>query len=134
VSGQLDRVRDHFAAYERCLHRRRAHRDPVADCDRIELERRSAGFAYTRLYVLGEIAQMYRARHRIGPGVGDPNERLAQIAIGETRGFEHGARCGTVRALSEIPASHAVSFSIRGISFRARRRQPAAPPLPAARA
>ena len=105
---QLDRVGDHLAAHQRGLHALGAHRDPVADRDRVELHRRSAGRADAGADVVGQTAQVEVARHRVGPGVGDQNQRLFEVFVGQTDGFEVRTRCGPVASIDDdrTPRAH----------------------------
>ena len=104
---QLDRIGDHLTADKRGFHPLGAHRDPVADRDRVELERRSAGRANSRAYVVGQAAQVEIARHRVGPRVGDENQRLFEIFVGQTDGFEVRARCGPIASIDDDRTPHA---------------------------
>ena len=78
-----------------------AHRDAVGDRDRVELERlwrppRGCLRARDR-----ELAQVIVAGTDLGPGVGDADERAAQVRIGEADGLQHGARAGAGRPLRQ---------------------------------
>ena len=80
ATDELDRVGDHLAADERGLHPARAHRDAVADRDRVQLHRRAAGGADALLDLRGERAQMEVAGHRLDPRRGDADDRLASAS------------------------------------------------------
>ncbi len=58
-----------------------AHRDAVRDRDRVELHRRAAGRPDPLLHALGEPAQVEVARHRLGPGVGDADDRPLKCVV-----------------------------------------------------
>src|SRR5205823_987242 len=103
-ADELDAVRDQFAADQRSLHSLGAHRHAVADRDGVELHRRGAGGADALLHFLGEPAQMEVARHRLGPGVGDTDDRFLQVLVGETDPFQHRARGGPVGAFGDDAA------------------------------
>ena len=95
---QLDRVGDDFAAHERGAHPFGTHRDPVGDRDGVELHRRAAGAADALFHVDGEIAQVVVARTDLDPRVGDTDERLLEIGVGEADGLQHRARGSAMRA------------------------------------
>ena len=48
-----------------------------------------------------EPAQVKVAGHGFDPGVGHADERLGQIGVGETNGFEHGARRSPVAPVGD---------------------------------
>ena len=89
---QLDRVGDDLAADERGPHALAAHGDAVGDRDGVELERRAAGLADPVLHVHGQIAQVIVAGTDLDPGVGDADERLPQILVGQAGGAQHRPR------------------------------------------
>jgi hypothetical protein len=60
-----------------------AHGDAVADGDRVELHRRAARGADALLDLHGELPQVEVAGHGLDPGVGDADDRLAQVVVGE---------------------------------------------------
>ena len=51
--------------------------------------------------LIGELAQVVVARHRLDPGVGDADDGLLQILVGESDSLEHGARRSAVPALRD---------------------------------
>jgi hypothetical protein len=89
---QLDRVGDDLAADQRRAHPLGAHRDAVGDRHRVEFHRRAAGGADAGLDVHGQIAQMEIARTDFDPRVGDADERLLKIGVGEADRLQHRAR------------------------------------------
>ena len=101
AGGELDRVRDHLAADERGLHALAAHRDAVRDGDRVELHRVGARGFDALLQGTGEIAQPEVARHRLGPDVGDADERLVDVLRGQADRVEERARARAVTSLIE---------------------------------
>ena len=119
AGDELDRVGDHLAADERGLHALGAHGDPVGDRDRVELHRGAAGGADAVLHALGQAAQVEVARHRLGPGVGDADDRPAQGVVVEADALEVGAGRGPVRALEDRPAA-AARRAHAGAGVRAR--------------
>ncbi len=75
VGDELDRVGDHLPRDERCPHSGRALRLVVGDRDRVEGQRDAAGRGHSRGGVLRELELAHVARHRPGPGGGDPDDR-----------------------------------------------------------
>jgi hypothetical protein len=45
------------------------------------------------------------AWHGFDPGIGDTDERLAKVGIGESNGFEHGARWSAVAPIRDSAAA-----------------------------
>ena len=107
AGDELDRVGDHLAADERGLHALGAHRDAVGDGDGVELHRRAAGGADALLDLLGEAAEVEVARHHLGPGVGDADDRALQRIVVEADALQVRAGRGPVRALELDPAAAA---------------------------
>ena len=117
---ELDRVGDHLAADERRAHALGAHRDAVGNRDGVELHRRAAGRADAGFDVLGQRAQVQIARADLDPGVGDADERLLQIRVGEAGAFEHRARGRAARACRQWVVSvsaHACISKESGTAF-----------------
>ena len=98
---QLDRIGDHLAADQRRLHALGAHGDAVADGDGVELHRRAAGRADAFLHLDRQLAQVVVAGHGLDPGIGDADDRLRQILVGEADGLQHGARGRAVASLGD---------------------------------
>ena len=107
AGDQLDRVGDHLAADQRGLHALGAHRDAVGDRDGVELHRGAAGGADALLDLLGQAAQVEVAGHRLGPGVGDADDRPLQGLVVEADALQVGARLRPVRAVEDDPAAAA---------------------------
>ena len=105
AAEELDRVGDHLAADERGLHPLRPHGDAVADGDRVELHRSPAGAPHPLLHVLGQTAEVEVAGHRLGPGVGDADDRPGDVVVGEPDRLEIGARGSALRAIVERAAA-----------------------------
>src|SRR5579875_781044 len=94
AGDQLDRIGDELSADQRAFHPLRPHRDAVADRDRIDLHRGPPGRTHARFDVLGELAMVEVARHRLDPLVEDADDRLFEILVGEADRFVHRAsRC-----------------------------------------
>ena len=72
----------------------RAHGDAVGDGDGVELHGRAAGVANAFLHGCGEFAQMEVAGADLGPGVGDADDGLVQIFVGESDRLQHGTGGG----------------------------------------
>src|SRR5208337_4730440 len=53
----------------------------------------------------GEPPQMKVARHGFDPGIGHTDQRLAQVGISKSDGFEHGARRSAVAPVSDSVAT-----------------------------
>ena len=69
--------------------------------DGVELHRRAAGGADAFLDLGRQAAQMVIARADFDPGVGDADDRVAQVFVGEADGLEHGACPGAAGAIGD---------------------------------
>ena len=98
---QLDRVGDHLPRDEAGAHALRPHRDAVGDRDRVELHRRPARLADPALGVLGELALVQIARHRLDPGGGDADQRLREVVVGEADRLQHRPGSCPVRSVGD---------------------------------
>ena len=98
----FDRVGDHLARDERRAHAGGAHRGSVRDGDCVELHRRPARLADAALHVLGELALVQVARHRLDPRRRDTDDRLREILVGEAGAFQHRPRARAIRALGQL--------------------------------
>ncbi len=98
---EFDGIGNHFAADEGSFHAFGAHGDAIADGDRVELHGGAARGTDAGLDVNREVAQFVIAVHRLGPGIGDADDGLAQILIGEADGFQKRACGGAVAALRD---------------------------------
>jgi len=101
ASYEFDAVGDDFAGDERGLHAFGAHGDAVGDGDGVELHGGAAGFADALLDGFGDVAEMEVAGADLGPGVGDADDGLVEIFLGEADAAEHGAGCGAGGAFGE---------------------------------
>jgi hypothetical protein len=82
AADEFDRIGDHLAAHQRRFHSLGAHRDAVADRDGVELHRRSAGVPHAAFDLLGQLAQVVAARHRLDPRVcAMPTSGLARSVV-----------------------------------------------------
>ncbi len=105
AADQFDRIGNDFAADQRGLHAFGAHGFAVADGDGIELHGRAARGANAFLHLGREAAQVEVAGHGFDPGVGDADERLAEIVVGEADRLEHGARRSAVAPVGDTAAA-----------------------------
>ena len=88
--GCLDRVRDHLARNERITHPGCSHRNAVGDRDGAE----GRALAARRVSALRcgnrELVDVRIARRDVAPRRGNPDLRLAEVAIREAHGAQHG--------------------------------------------
>jgi hypothetical protein len=80
----------------------------------VELHRCAASLADTFLHVFGEAAQVVVAWHRFNPGVGDADDRLLEVLIGEADALHHRPRPGAIVAVVEGLAVEAHVEAIAG--------------------
>ena len=102
---ELDRVGYDLPADERGAHPFRAHGDAVGHRDGVELHRRAPGVPHPGLDVFGQAAQVEVARPDLNPRIGDADERLAQVFVGEAHRLEHRPGGGAARAVGEAGAA-----------------------------
>ena len=99
VDHVFDAVGDHLARRQGIEHAVVAHRDAVVDGDGVEL----LGDAARRLDLardqLAEILQMDVAGHELGEGIGDGDDRLAEIPVLHAGGAPEAARARHVAAV-----------------------------------
>ena len=100
-ANQFDGVGDQLAADQRGAHAFRAHGLAVADGDGVELHGCAAGGADAFLHLGREPPQVEVAGHGFDPGVGHADERLAEIAVGESDCLEHSAGRGAVASVRD---------------------------------
>jgi hypothetical protein len=89
---QLDGIGDDFAADQGCLHPFRTCSNSVIDRNRIDLDRRSAGGAYSLGYHPGELPVIPVARHCADPAMRYADLRAREAFIGKPNRLHHGAR------------------------------------------
>ena len=106
VGHVFDAVGDHLARGQRIEHAVMAHRDAVVDRDGVELLGDAARRLDLARHQLAEVLQMDVARHELGEGIGDGDDRLAEIPFlhagraPETAGAGHvAAMCGGAGAI-----------------------------------
>ena len=101
AAHQFDGIGDDLAAHQRGAHAFGAHGLAVGNGDGVELHGRAAGGANAFLHLGGEPAQVKVAGHGFDPGVGHADEGTAQVLVGESDGFEHGARRSLVAPVGD---------------------------------
>jgi hypothetical protein len=77
----FDRIRDDLARGKAVEHPVVAHGNSVVDGDRIEFLGDSAGCLDLGRNQLAEVLQMHMARHELGEGIRDRDDRLAEISV-----------------------------------------------------
>ena len=117
VHHQLHRVGDQVAAHQRRLHALVAHRDPVGDRDRAELERDRPSLADAFLRERGELAEVVVARGHLVPRRGNGDLRLAEVVLGEADGAEHRASGCAMGSLGDLPAAGAIVLAGHWVPF-----------------
>jgi hypothetical protein len=95
----LDGVGDHLTRRQRVQHPAVAHGDAVVDGDGVELARDPAGLAHGARHQLAQLLEVHVAGHELGVGVGDRDERLAEVGVGQAGGAPEGSRPGGVATL-----------------------------------
>src|SRR6185369_5257694 len=105
TSDEFDAVGDHFTADEGGFHAFSTHGDTVGNADGIKFKGRSTGCTNAFLKFVGEAAQVKIAGANFRPCVGNTNQRLGEISIRQTDGFEHGTGSGTVIASDQCTAA-----------------------------
>jgi hypothetical protein len=80
-------------------HARMAHRDAVIDRDGVELLGYTAGRLDLAGYELPQIFQVDMSRNKLGEGVGDRDDRFAEIAVLHTGSPPKAAGTGHVAAV-----------------------------------
>ena len=110
---QLDGVGDDLAADQRGFHALGAHGDAVADGDGAELERHALPGADALLGGLGETAQVDVAGSDVAGQVGDGDERLFHVLVGDAHGHQHGAGGRSLQVVGDLGAA---VLGLRGLS------------------
>ena len=81
VDHVLDAVGDNLAGRQRVEHAVVAHRDAVVDGDGVELLRNPAGRLDLARDELAEVLEVDVARDELREGIGDCDDRLAEVAV-----------------------------------------------------
>ena len=76
-----------------------AHRDAVIDGDGVEFLRHTASRLDLARHKLAQILQMDMAGHVLGEGIGNGDDRLAEIAVFHAGGAPQAASAGHVAAM-----------------------------------
>ena len=99
VGHVFDAVGDEFARGQRIEHAVVAHRDAVVHGDGVEfLGDPACGLDLARDQ-LAEVLQVHVAGHELGKGIGDSDDRLAEIAVLHAGGAPEAAGAGHVAAV-----------------------------------
>ena len=99
VDHVFDAVGDEFPRRQAVEHAGVAHGDAVVHRDRVEFLGHAAGRLDLARHQLPHVLEVDVARHELGEGIGDGDDRLAEIAIGHACGAPQGARAGHVAAV-----------------------------------
>ena len=76
-----------------------AHGDAVVDGDRVELPRHAARRPHRPGDDVAHVLEVHVAGHELGVGVGDGDDRLAEIVVGHAGGAPERTRSGGVAAV-----------------------------------
>ena len=88
----FDGIGDEVARLEREAHAVGAHRDAVADADRVEPHADQAGGGDALLDLLGQLEKVHVARVAFEPDAGDADLRLVHVFLAQAGGVEHRLR------------------------------------------
>ena len=99
VDHVFDAVGDQLARGQGIEHAVVAHRDAVVDGDGVEFLGDAAGGLDLARDELAEILQMHVTGHELGEGIGDGDDRLAEIALLDPGGAPEAAGAGHVAAV-----------------------------------
>jgi hypothetical protein len=80
-----------------------AHRDAVVDGDGVELLGHAARFFDFAGHQLAQVLQVDVARNKLRKGVGDGDDRLAEIAVLHPGGAPQAARSGHIPSVRRDP-------------------------------
>jgi hypothetical protein len=97
-----------------------AHRDPVGDGDRAELEGNRAPLADAFLREGGELAQVVVAWSHFVPRRGNGDLGLREVVLGEADRAEHRASGRAMGSFGDLPAAGAIVFAGHVRPFRGR--------------
>jgi hypothetical protein len=99
IDHVFHRIGDQVAAGQRIQHAAVAHGNAVIDGDGVEFLGDATGFFDLACHQLTHIVQVHVARHKLGEGVGNGNDRLAEIAIFHAGGAPQCAGTSHVAAV-----------------------------------
>ncbi len=86
----LDRVGDQIARLQRVAHSLGAHRDAVADADRVESHTDQVGGDHPLLDPGGQLVQVHVARVPLVPHTGDADLGFLHVGLGQPGPVKHG--------------------------------------------
>ena len=86
-SHQLNRVGHYFTTDQGSLHSLCSHSNPVANCDRIKLHRRSTGGPNPFFDFGCQVTQVEVTRHGFNPGIGNADYGAGQVLFGKADAF-----------------------------------------------
>ena len=99
IDHVFDAVGDQLARGQAVEHAVMAHGDAVIDGDGVEFLGDAAGRLDLARDQLAEILQMHMAGHELGEGIGDGDDRLAEIPVLHAGGAPQAAGAGHVAAM-----------------------------------
>jgi hypothetical protein len=99
VGHVFDAVGDDLARRQRIKHAVVAHGDAVVDGDGVEFLGDAARGLDLPRHELPKILQMHVARHELSEGIGDSDDRFAEIAVLHAGGAPEAARARHVAAM-----------------------------------
>ncbi|MPL67232.1 hypothetical protein SDC9_12923 [bioreactor metagenome] len=102
VHHVFDRIRDDLARGQRVEHPVVAHGDAVVDGDGVEFLGDAARSLDLARNHLAQILEVDVARHELGEGVDDCDDRLAEVAVGHAGGAPKATRAGHVAAMGRF--------------------------------
>ena len=100
VDHIFDAVGDDFARGQRIEHAVMAHRYAVVDGDGVEFLGDAAGLFDLARDQLAKVLQMHMAGHELREGIGDGDDRLAEVLVLHAGGAPQAARASHVAAMS----------------------------------
>lgn len=109
VDHVFDRIGNHFARGQRIEHAIVTHGDTVIDRDGVEFLGDTTSLFHFSGNQLAEVLQMDVARHKLCEGVGDGDDRLAEVVV------LHAGRAPKAARTSHVAAVSGCSGTIRGI-------------------
>ncbi|MPM32545.1 hypothetical protein SDC9_79109 [bioreactor metagenome] len=113
VDHVLDRVGDQLTAGQAVEHPVVAHRDAVVDRDGVELPADAAGLLDRLGDELAHVLEVDVARHELRERVGDRDDRLAEVVVGQAGGAPQGAGAGHVATVGRRPGTQFGHFYLR---------------------
>ena len=115
VDHVLDAVGDQLARGQRIEHAVVAHGDAVVDGDGVEFLGDAARGLDLARDQLAEVLQVHVAGHELGEGVGDGDDRLAEIAVLHAGRAPEAAGAGHVAAMGRSAGAirrHGLAYGV----------------------